>query len=153
MESLLRRLKFSRRAIDEVTFLVAQHDHWPSATKKSARRFLARCGDEPMARKVLALMKADRAAHAEKLSHRSIDSLDGVEEYLDAALAENTAFSVKDLAVSGDDLLAMGWRESPALGAELARLFDLVLAGDVPNEREALLAEIGSSRGDTPAEA
>ncbi|MDO4533745.1 MAG: HD domain-containing protein [Coriobacteriia bacterium] len=153
VEPLLRRLKFSRRAIDEVTFLVAQHDNWPSATKKSARRFLARCGDEPMARKVLALMKADRAAHAEKLSHRSIDSLDGVEEYLDAVLAENTAFSVKDLAVSGDDLLAMGWRESPALGAELARLFDLVLAGDVPNEREALLAEIGSSRGDTPAEA
>ena len=142
VEPLLRRLKFSRRVIDEVTFLVAQHDHWPSATKKSARRFLARCGDEPTARKVLALMKADRAAHSEKLSVRSIDSLDGVERYLDAVLAENTAFSVKDLAVSGDDLLAMGWPESPALGAELSRLFDLVLAGDVPNERDALLAAI-----------
>ena len=147
VEPLMRRLKFSRRSIDEVTFLVAQHDHWPSATKKSARRFLARCGDEPMARKVLALMKADRAAHSEKLSHRTIDSLDDVEECLDAVLAENTAFSVKDLAVSGDDLLAMGWPESPALGTELARLFDLVLSGDVPNERETLLATIRTPAG------
>ena len=147
VEPLLRRLKFSRRVIDEVMFLVAEHDHWPSATKKSARRFLARCGDEPTARKVLALMKADRAAHSEKLSHRSIDSLDGVEGYLDAVLAENTAFSVKDLAVSGDDLLAMGWPESPALGAELARLFDLVLSGDIPNEREVLLAATRTPEG------
>ena len=145
VEPLLRRLKFSRKTIDEVTFLVAQHDSWPSATLKSARRFLARCGDEASARKLLALMKADRHAHSAKVSYRSQDSLEAFEARLEEALEENTAFTVKDLKIDGGDLLARGWRESPELGAELARLFDLVLSGSLPNDRDALLAALRQS--------
>lgn len=143
----LRRLKFPRKVVDGATFLVRQHDSWPSGSAKSARRFLARCGDEDTARTLLALMRADRAAHADIPSHRTVDSLDAFEAQLDAALAEATAFTVKDLAIGGADLLERGWPQGRELGAELARLFDAVIADEVPNERDALLQAMRDPAG------
>ena len=143
-ESLMRRLKFPRRTTDEVVHLVRLHDSWPVPTKRSARRFLARCGDEETARKLLALMKADRAAHAPGSVVDKANELEEFGVYLEAALKEDTAFTVKDLEVNGHDLLERGWKEGPALGAELQRLFDLVLAGDLSNERDVLLEAMQS---------
>ena len=143
VEAMLRRLKFPRRTIEDVVFLVAQHDNWPAPTKRSARRFLARCGDEEAARKLLALMKADRSAHAPESIASKADKLEEFGVFMEAALKEDTAFTVKDLEVNGRDLLERGWKEGPDLGAELQRLFDLVLAGDLPNDRAALLEGIG----------
>ncbi|MBR0405047.1 MAG: HD domain-containing protein [Eggerthellaceae bacterium] len=140
-EGLLRRLKFPRRVVEEVVFLVEQHDKWPSPTAKSARRFLARCGDEELARKLLALMKADRRSHAPESVSEKADELEEFGALVEAALAEDAAFTVNDLEISGRDLLMRGWKEGPALGDELQRLFDLVLSGSIPNEREALLSQ------------
>ena len=139
-EALLRRLKFPRRTIEEVVFLVAQHDSWPAPTKRSARRFLARCGDEESARKLLALMKADRGAHAPGSIEDKAADLEEFSVFMEAALKEDMAFTVNDLEINGRDLLEKGWTTGPGLGAELQRLFDLVLSGDLPNERDALLA-------------
>ena len=141
-EALLRRLKFPRRTIEEAVFLVGAHDSWPSPTKRSARRFLARCGDEESARKLLALMKADRGAHAPGSVEEKAGELEDFAVFMEAALKEDAAFTVKDLEVSGRDLLDRGWAESPALGAELQRLFDLVLAGDLSNDRDAVVEAI-----------
>ena len=44
-----------------------------------------------------------------------------------------------DLAVNGDDLIAIGYREGPALGAELARLLDVVVDDPAANDRATLL--------------
>ncbi len=45
-----------------------------------------------------------------------------------------------DLAVNGDDLIAIGYEEGPTLGAELARLLDAVVDDPAKNDRAALLA-------------
>ena len=42
-----------------------------------------------------------------------------------------------DLAVDGDDLLAIGYREGPALGAALARLLDVVIDDPAANDARA----------------
>ena len=137
--TMLRRLKFPRRVVEEAELLVRLHDSWPSPTPRSARRFLARCGSEEAARKVLSLMKADRLAHAPASVQEKYDELLEFEALMESELALVTAFSVKDLQVGGADLVALGWQPGPALGAELKRLFGLVLANDLPNERAALL--------------
>ena len=46
-----------------------------------------------------------------------------------------------DLAVDGNDLIAIGYREGPALGAVLARLLDVVVDDPSANDPEALLEE------------
>ena len=60
---------------------------------------------------------------------------------LDALLAEQPCFTLKDLAVDGHDLTAAGLR-GPAVGEALRTLLDAVMDGRLPNDREALLASL-----------
>jgi tRNA nucleotidyltransferase (CCA-adding enzyme) len=46
---------------------------------------------------------------------------------------------LRDLAVRGDDLIAIGYRPGPAIGRALARLLDDVVRHPELNTREALL--------------
>ena len=62
------------------------------------------------------------------------------ERILHEITAERGCLHVKDLAVSGNDLLALGLKPGAAVGETLSRLLDLVLDEEVPNEKEALLA-------------
>ena len=51
---------------------------------------------------------------------------------------ENACLTLKDLAVNGHDLMALGIR-GKAIGETLNRLLNLVLEEAVPNEKPALL--------------
>ena len=62
------------------------------------------------------------------------------ERILHEITAEQGCLHVKDLAVSGNDLLALGLKPGAAVGETLSRLLDLVLDEEVPNEKEVLLA-------------
>ena len=55
-------------------------------------------------------------------------------------LEEQQAFSLKDLAIHGDDLRAIGIPPGPAMGRLLNRLLDDVINDRLPNDRETLLA-------------
>lgn len=58
-------------------------------------------------------------------------------------LAENeTQLQIADLAVSGRDLLALGFAPGRELGECLQRLLKLVRSGEVENEREKLLERV-----------
>ena len=54
-------------------------------------------------------------------------------------LAESTCLRIKDLAVKGNDLMALGYAPGPELGQCLERLLNLVLDEAVANEKSALL--------------
>ena len=56
---------------------------------------------------------------------------------LDALLAEQPCFTLKDLAVNGNDLKAFGLK-GPALGEALQQLLEAVMDGKVANEKDAL---------------
>ena len=59
-----------------------------------------------------------------------------------ALLARQEAFSLKDLAVKGDDLLALGVPRGPEIGRILNELLEAVLSGELPNQREALIGKV-----------
>ncbi len=57
---------------------------------------------------------------------------------LEAFLAERPCLSVKDLAISGKDLLALGY-QGPAIGKTLEDLLRQIATAQLPNTRESLL--------------
>ena len=61
------------------------------------------------------------------------------ERVLNELLAADACFSLKDLAVKGNDLLTLGLR-GRAVGAALQACLDAVIDEVVPNDRAALLA-------------
>ena len=83
------------------------------------------------------MKRADNLAQAPAYQDRQRE-LDRVEAVLDRLVEENACVSLRQLAVSGRDLLALGY-VGPAVGRELNQLLDAVVDGVVPNERASLL--------------
>ena len=56
--------------------------------------------------------------------------------------AENACCRVGQLAVNGRDLMALGAKPGPGLRGQLEALLEAVITGQLPNERQALLAAV-----------
>ena len=136
-DALLTRLRFDNASRETIVTLVAEHDLQIEQTPRAVRRALSRLG-VPLFRQLLALKRADNSAHCGDVRAR-IAHADRLEAIADALLAEEGRFTLRDLAVDGRDLLALGY-EGPAIGKALQALLDAVLDERVPNEKEALLA-------------
>ena len=85
--------------------------------------------------------RADRTATGYSTAERETLRCQERENALNALLAQNPCFQLKDLAVNGRDLLAAGLR-GREIGETLQRLLEAVMNQEVPNEREALLARL-----------
>lgn len=138
-DAMLRRLKCANVFRERVVRLVEWHDRDIPRTDKGLRRALRALGEEDL-RLLLALKRADNLAQAPAYRGRQEEIRKG-EEILDRLLAEDACFSLKQLAVNGRDLMALGL-SGPAVGAALDRLLGKVVDGGLPNEREALLEEV-----------
>ncbi len=136
-ENALRRLKAPTALREEVVSLVAHHmDLW-DANEKLLRRQMSKHG-AAHCKKLLALQKADYLSKGIPGDNARLD-FDGVARIIDQIEAEKACLHLSDLAVKGKDLMALGFEAGPRLGQTLEALLDLVLEGDLPNEKEALL--------------
>ena len=133
---VLRRLRYPTRLRRYVTRLVAEHafEELPDPQPVDARRFLARHGDE-LALDLLAHKAADMRG-----KDRSENEHEAFARFRELVAAERSSpHTLAELAVSGDDLIAAGFREGPELGRVLATLLDEVVEEPRRNERDGLL--------------
>lgn len=135
-DRMLRRLKCKTEFRETVVRLVEWHDKDIPRTDRSIRRALRILGEEDLRRLIL-VKRADNFGQAPAYWDRQKE-LDKAEEILNRLLAEDACFSLRQLAVNGRDLLALGL-SGPAVGAALEELLGKVVDGTLPNEREALL--------------
>jgi putative nucleotidyltransferase with HDIG domain len=135
---ILRRLRYPNTLRGEVRRLVAGHAFHLDGPVDGlyARRFLASHGIE-RARRLVLHKRAD--LHAKRVEPWELEHLAVLERLLEEE--RRSPHRLAHLAVDGSDLLALGYREGPALGAALGRLLDLVLDDPAANERETLLVE------------
>jgi hypothetical protein len=108
-------------------------DEWSDA---AVRRFIVRVGEADFP-KICQLRRADAYATAahEPPPNYLLPLMHRVEKVLD----EKQAFSLKDLAVSGDDLIALGVKPGKTIGIILNELLETVLDDPAQNNREDLL--------------
>ena len=138
--SIMERLLMAPSFIDRVLTLVRIHDHQIAATPPSVRRALSRLdGDVDMMRTLIGIKRADALAQS-SLSEPRVQLADDLQAVLDQVLEANDAFTVKQLAIDGNDVMALGVPQGPAVGRVLTSALEAVIDGQTPNEREALLA-------------
>ena len=142
-DRMLRRLKCAAGFRETVVRLVEWHDRDIPRTDKAIRRALRILGEEDLRRLIL-VKRADNLGQAPAYRGRQ-EELDKAEAILDRLLEEDACFSLKQLAVNGRDLLALGL-SGPAVGAALEELLGRVVDGALPNRREALLAYLQKPR-------
>lgn len=135
-EDILARLRYDNESKRRILTLVELHD-WPvSATEKSVGRALRRLGEADF-RRLLLVKRADNLAQAVEYRNRQAE-IDEIERVMEALLRREACFSLKQLAVSGHDLLKLGF-SGPAIGTVLEELLSAVIDGELENDREKLL--------------
>lgn len=142
-DKMLRRLKCGTAFRETVVRLVEWHDKDIPRTDKSIRRALRILGEADLRRLIL-VKRADNLGQAPAYWDRQ-QELDKAEEILDRLLAGDACFSLKQLAVNGRDLLALGL-SGPAVGKALEDLLEKAVDGVLPNDREALLEHVRKNR-------
>ncbi len=134
----LTQLKADNATRDRVMLLVEQHTCQFKPERKAMLRLLSRFGEE-VTRQLLLVKRADESAKGTRNQAEIDAQIRQLEASLDEILAEQLCFTVKDMAVNGRDLLAMGIR-GRAVGECLEWLLARLLDEALPNEREALLS-------------
>ena len=135
-EEILRRLKAPTALREDVVELIGLHMTKIEPTKKALRRMLARLGPEKLDQ-LLTLQEADMGSKGTG-KPEEMAQFPQLRDLLREILAENACFSLKDLALNGHDLMALGLT-GKAIGQALNRLLELVMDEQVENTKEALL--------------
>lgn len=133
-DAILRRLKAPTALREQAVLLIRQHMTLLSPDKRLLRRYISRWGSETV-EKLLLLQQADMGSKGVPGEETSFSA---VRQALEEIRSEEGCLSLKQLAVRGGDLAALGFR-GPEIGACLQSLLEAVLDERLPNERESLL--------------
>ena len=140
-ENVLRRLKFDNDTIRKVTRLVRYHDLRMPATAKSVRRAMNQIGEE-LFPYYMEVRRADVLAQSMYQREEKIENLDQIEELYHQIVEDGDCVSLKDLAVTGRDLIASGMKPGKKIGEKLEELLKLVIEDPKLNTKEELLKRL-----------
>lgn len=139
-KSLLERFLIAPSLRDRILTLVKCHDDVIEAKPRAVKRALARLGgDAELFAALCNIKRADALSQAPECIGR-VELADELERVLREVLAEDQVFSLKQLAIKGNDILSLGVEPGPVVGRTLAACLDAVIDEKVGNERAALLA-------------
>lgn len=136
---ILLRLKAPTALRQQVVDLIGRHMILLEPDKKLLRRRLSQYGPEGTL-DLLELQKADFGSKG-VIGDDPDPCFGRIRQYIDELLDEDACLTVRDLAIDGDDLIALGFAPGKAIGTCLNHLLRLVLEEALPNEKEPLTAQ------------
>lgn len=142
-DSVLRRLKAPTQLREDVVRLIDLHMTKLPPEKRTVRRWLSKLGSETMDA-LLTLQQADMGSKGTGKAEE-MEQFPQLRAVIAEIQAENTCLSLKDLAVDGHDLIALGLT-GKEIGNCLNNLLNLVIDEQIPNEKEALLSAAKENR-------
>lgn len=136
-EEVLLRLKAPTALRQQVVLLIEKHMTRLQPDKKQLRRQIGRLGWETV-EQILLLQEADMGS---KGTGESDDPalFAAIRQVMEEIRQEDSCLSLKELAVKGNDLMALGF-SGKAIGQMLNALLEQVLEENLPNDRETLLS-------------
>lgn len=139
-ETALKRLKVPNEIYDRVMYLVPIHDMHIGTDKKKIKKWLTKAGESRL-RDLIEVKRADKLAQNPEMTAEELDNLNVTQCRLDEIIAEGEPFSVKDLAVNGNDIMSLGLK-GKQIGSALSLLLDKVIENELPNDRDSLIEYI-----------
>lgn len=137
-KKILLRLKFDRETMDMVTRLIAAHDEYcVTWDEEQMRRMLCRFGPE-LLRLLFALQEADVMAQSDWKREEKLSGLSKAEQLYRRITQRGDCICLKQLAITGNDLLRLGFAPGKGIGEELSRLLEEVLITPTKNTKEVL---------------
>ena len=135
---VLRRLKFDNETVRKVTRLVCYHDYRTVATPKTVRRAMYRIGEE-LFPQYLEVRMADIMAQSSYERRAKIENIQDMQKIYQEVLSSKDCVSLKQLAVTGRDLMELGMKPGKELGDMLNYLLSIVIDYPEKNDKKELL--------------
>lgn len=136
---IMKRLKFDNDTLNNVCTLVKNHSWYPELSGKGVRRCAYQIGGAELFEQFLQVKRADILAQNPDVIEQKLHYLDEVNHIWEDIKLHGDCLSLKQLAVTGKDLIAQGIEPGPGLGIVLQRMLEDVLEYPEHNTREYLL--------------
>ena len=135
---IMHRLKFDNDTMNSVKLLCKNHDLEITEDNKHVRRAMNKLGTDNFG-KLLMVKRADCMAQSDYKREEKLASLDNLTSIYNEIVNAGECVCMKDLAVCGRDLIDLGIKPGPAMGAILDELLNKVIDDPALNDREVLL--------------
>ena len=135
---VLRRLRFDNDTIHKVERLVFYHDYRPNLTDKFIRRFVTKIGKELFPFYLL-VQKADAMAQSEYKREEKLHNIETADKIFQGIMEPEECLCLKDLAVTGKDLIDLGIKPGKEIGEILNKFLEMVIENPELNQKEILL--------------
>lgn len=140
-KNILRRLKFDNDTTDRVCRLVCCHDDNPALEERLIRRAVSRNGIEQYPALFL-VKRADILAQSDYRREEKLDYLKTYEKMYQDILEKEQCLTIRQLAVTGTDLIKAGMTPGKEIGETLKKLLEIVLENPEENTKEKLLEHV-----------
>lgn len=137
-KDFLKRLKLDNETLYQVEKLVKYHDYHPGTNAISVRKAIYKIGED-LFPKLLEVQRADVLAQSAYQQAEKLNDLKRIEELYHRILEEKQCLSLKDLEVTGRDLIQAGMKPGKELGTCLRQLLEVVLDDPEKNNKQELL--------------
>ena len=137
----MEKLRFDRASGERIVRLVEAHDIPLSPDRRTLLRGLNRFGEKDL-RALFLIHRADRIATGTRNPGHAEERCEELNAALDKLLAQHPCYTLKDLAVNGRDLTALGMK-GKEIGETLERLLEMVIDGRIENDRSTLMDQAG----------
>lgn len=148
---IMKDLKFDNDTLNKVCNLVRNHSWYPKLTGKDVRFCAYQMGPE-LFDSFLLVKRADINAHHPDVVEQKLAYLREVEHIWNDVKLHGDCLSLKELELSGRDLIGDGMEPGPKIGELLDRLLEEVLEFPERNKKEYLLERSRELRMMDPAE-
>lgn len=139
--SIMRRLKFDNDTTDKVRKLTAVHDLFIKNAPNRVRRAISKVGKD-LFPYFLKVRRANILAQKEETQEKALADLQELTRIYEGILERGECVCIKELAVDGRDLLAVGVKQGKQLGEILSDLLEIVLEEPEKNTKEMLLSHV-----------
>ena len=136
---ILRRLRFDNDTIGKVCKLVKFHDQKLSLKPEKLRKSIVKIGPD-LFTLLLEVKEADMLAQSTYKREEKQKELEDVRRVYRQILDARDCLTLKDLAVTGRDLIEQGMKPGKELGETLQKLFEHVLEHPEKNNKDDLLS-------------
>lgn len=139
-DEILKRLRFDSRSISYIHDLIWEHDNRIPADMHSVKRFISKYDFQFML-DYLEVRRGDTYAQSDYRRAEKLAELDEIARLTIELADQDTCLKISDLAVNGNDLIALGL-DGRNIGIWLKKLLELVIEDKIKNDKTALLEYI-----------
>jgi len=140
-QEIMHRMRFDNKTIEIVLKLVEAHDFVLQPTRNVAKKLLNKLGHD-LCIKLFAFQLIDKKAHRWGSGEydKWVCKVSEIKTIWHDILFNNEAFTIRDLAINGYDLINIGFVQGKILGEILNNCLEYVIDNPDKNNKESLIA-------------